>query len=1083
MSIIIRLQNLPLSAKASDIRDFFSNLKIPKGAVIYARLAMRFEGKLLHDAKAKAESFSGAAAAPAAQSSNSAGHTQPFADIAPQQGLKKDVSVFNFGLQAASIAQITGQQPPIQQQQQNNSSSNGDYGNTWNNGHSNVQVNQQPPSDSWKTSSASSYPAFQPSFLPPSASNVLPAPQQQPSAEQQPKLFYSNNTKTPMDNPMYQQHQHESATAAASDICGHPQQPSICTQQPPPFSPPFAQQQNPHSGDGGARDEARAHAHSYQQHFDSPGGRQTGPPPAAVNFGHAQYPPAPHLQQPRNGQGMMGNGPPPKAQPFQQQHTYEQQQSPPFNPQQQPPVFTAAGSAAVNTPWMQMYPPPANSQAYPNAIPEQKNFRNMSNDNGQLFGQALSRIPTELLRPANLEAFLSPTVPLTLSSVKVVHNPDGSVLHALVKFGCEEDAKRILHRNGDRGIKVSPSSETNFNNAMDGILGAVAKPMATSNTNKRLSPPAFPNNNQHQHAPQQNNDTEYQAKRGRRDAPAPDNGNNNNKDRERPAFNPAPRANQYPSKKERICVQLTNVPYKATYDNIRDFVCTNKNVRYEKITRTYYTGKNLSDRWIVEFSNDRDASSVCKSRAEILGRRIHGEYVSPRAADDQYAIPEPDENRDRGNQQRNAPFQPQRGPPPPPVNMQHQAARKRDSHQPDMPNMTLEASTLDELITRGDLPPTSFGAFQSAVVPQGVLRRTGGTSKIGVGNQFKNNVGPNNNPPFNPLPSNINPPVRGADYQPINSFPHRPPGHQTFVPPPSNFSRAIQTKSTSDPKFRPNYQTHDPAVKSGLLPHPPNSSKPNELSEEEPPVPLFSIKFQNGLEKGDPRKQPSASMDSTLNSTCDSENGRLMIADDSAMSSASGLSIAASAASSSVEKMSPYYSFLERARENENGNRGEALHFLGVQLDAPSENIARMPDGSLHVNLSNEELANKAASRNGAFLERNKIFIQQISRTQMAEAIRTNLLNAPKPSEHALVARGFEKSTTANQVASFFEKFHPLTVSLMAADKNDNSATFLVSFTDAQECGAALMILNNTKHAGNRQISLQMRPVTTPVKQ
>ena len=33
MSVTIRLQNLPLSAAAADIRQFFSGLKIPDGAV------------------------------------------------------------------------------------------------------------------------------------------------------------------------------------------------------------------------------------------------------------------------------------------------------------------------------------------------------------------------------------------------------------------------------------------------------------------------------------------------------------------------------------------------------------------------------------------------------------------------------------------------------------------------------------------------------------------------------------------------------------------------------------------------------------------------------------------------------------------------------------------------------------------------------------------------------------------------------------------------------------------------------------------------------------------------------------------
>lgn len=66
-TIIIRLQNLPLSAKAADIREFFGDLKIPKGSVNIvggpmgdafigfasdedARLAMQLDCRLLHNA-------------------------------------------------------------------------------------------------------------------------------------------------------------------------------------------------------------------------------------------------------------------------------------------------------------------------------------------------------------------------------------------------------------------------------------------------------------------------------------------------------------------------------------------------------------------------------------------------------------------------------------------------------------------------------------------------------------------------------------------------------------------------------------------------------------------------------------------------------------------------------------------------------------------------------------------------------------------------------------------------------------------------------------------------------------------------
>lgn len=67
-TIIIRLQNLPLSAKAHDIREFFGDLKIPKGSVNIvggsngdafigfqtdedARLAMQLDGQFLHQSK------------------------------------------------------------------------------------------------------------------------------------------------------------------------------------------------------------------------------------------------------------------------------------------------------------------------------------------------------------------------------------------------------------------------------------------------------------------------------------------------------------------------------------------------------------------------------------------------------------------------------------------------------------------------------------------------------------------------------------------------------------------------------------------------------------------------------------------------------------------------------------------------------------------------------------------------------------------------------------------------------------------------------------------------------------------------
>jgi hypothetical protein len=81
----------------------------------------------------------------------------------------------------------------------------------------------------------------------------------------------------------------------------------------------------------------------------------------------------------------------------------------------------------------------------------------------------LRRLPQDLLRPAALEQFLRPNVPLTLSSVKVVFNDQGKFersdfcdlkfaflgnpLHSLVRFSDINDARRVLERDGEMGIR------------------------------------------------------------------------------------------------------------------------------------------------------------------------------------------------------------------------------------------------------------------------------------------------------------------------------------------------------------------------------------------------------------------------------------------------------------------------------------------------------------------------------------------------------------------------------------------------------------------------------------------------------
>ncbi|KAF7636077.1 RRM domain-containing protein [Meloidogyne graminicola] len=102
--------------------------------------------------------------------------------------------------------------------------------------------------------------------------------------------------------------------------------------------------------------------------------------------------------------------------------------------------------------------------------------------------------------------------------------------------------------------------------------------------------------------------------------------------------------------KKRFCVQLSNVPYKAAFNNINEYLSKSR-AACIKVTRVYIPDKNYTDRWIVEFDNEENSRALIKYRGEIFGRTIRAERIPPRRADEQYAVAEPDE-RDLGRGRR-----------------------------------------------------------------------------------------------------------------------------------------------------------------------------------------------------------------------------------------------------------------------------------------------------------------------------------------------------------------------------------------------------------------------------------------------
>ncbi|KAL3077254.1 hypothetical protein niasHS_013243 [Heterodera schachtii] len=106
--------------------------------------------------------------------------------------------------------------------------------------------------------------------------------------------------------------------------------------------------------------------------------------------------------------------------------------------------------------------------------------------------------------------------------------------------------------------------------------------------------------------------------------------------------------NQNQKRKSAFCPSLlSNVPCKATFFDVKQYLSTT-NAECVKVTRVYQPDRNYSDRWIVEFDNERDARSVIRYHGEINNRTIRTERITARKADEQYAVMEPDD-KDRGD--------------------------------------------------------------------------------------------------------------------------------------------------------------------------------------------------------------------------------------------------------------------------------------------------------------------------------------------------------------------------------------------------------------------------------------------------
>ncbi|GMR53518.1 hypothetical protein PMAYCL1PPCAC_23713, partial [Pristionchus mayeri] len=264
----------------------------------------------------------------------------------------------------------------------------------------------------------------------------------------------------------------------------------------------------------------------------------------------------------------------------------------------------------------------------------------------------LTRLPLDLLRPSQLENFLSPSVPLKLSSVKVVYSAEGIHLQSMVRFTSAMDAFNALKKDGEQGVKIRPSTREAFDSARDGPPPSYSHLAPSHNPVIPFFPP-FPHfppmppmggtirpgidrlqplpipllnsnemmvSNDSRGRGQMDERTEERWRRedslrGRRE--------------ERGKRSNSPRSKK--PRVERVCVHVSNLPFRAKEPEIRRML--GPGINPFCIKKVFNEDNAPSDVWIMEFSSEAEAAETVHRRMELGGRQARMKQIGEEETD------------------------------------------------------------------------------------------------------------------------------------------------------------------------------------------------------------------------------------------------------------------------------------------------------------------------------------------------------------------------------------------------------------------------------------------------------------------
>ncbi|VDK76738.1 unnamed protein product, partial [Onchocerca ochengi] len=253
----------------------------------------------------------------------------------------------------------------------------------------------------------------------------------------------------------------------------------------------------------------------------------------------------------------------------------------------------------------------------------------------------LSRLPSELLRPAALEQFLRPSTPLTLSSVKVVFDPKGFPLHSLVRFECAKDVKNVLDRDGEQGIRIRSCSKETFDSAVDGSLQIPpAFLQGAKEADYHEGSPRTGASSRHYRSPERRDfDGRYDERpRALRDHEDRYRGSRHGRSRSPRDYRDYRDTKRRGVDPGRYCIEFTNLPFRVTEAEIREYL--GPRCEPTKVTRAYNEDGQASDRWIAEFSTFDLAEKAYRVRGKINERPIRARRITNEDADQMLAVPD-----------------------------------------------------------------------------------------------------------------------------------------------------------------------------------------------------------------------------------------------------------------------------------------------------------------------------------------------------------------------------------------------------------------------------------------------------------